>query len=760
MSNETCYVYSCNPDHDGDGVPNRLDLDSDNDGIPDNIEAQTTLGYVASSSDNNNNGLADNYEFGATLGLTPVDTDSDGTPDYLDTDSDNDGIADFRETGGGYGTDVGGNGLAPERETADDYSDVNGTYSDSPVNDFSDEDNDVNDGGDVDFRDEFSDTDRDAQSNTVDLDNDNDGILDKDECAGSQAELSLKLTDNDGSTATTTDNGGGTLETTLTATGGTGIANTNGTVEINFRAQLINPDNSTIGPCKLTFRLGEFDDGIRLDIGTNTVLNFNQLHWGQVCEFAPGALFDSDPSTTSGNVGWTPWTGEGNPELIVTNNSIQLMVDTNIPGERRDIIPYLDKTKGTGSNAFIYKTNDFTCADSNGTGFTLYNANQNTATKLRNVTATASIYACNDTDGDGVPNMYDLDSDNDGIYDVVESGSGVAHTDGLPNGPINALGIPQSVDGNNDGVIDYTLANSDGDAANLYDFLVLDADGDGCNDVIEAGLNDSDNDGMIGAGSPTVDAQGRTTGSGGYATPADNDENGAFDFQEVGVAPSGAIPFNTIQLCPGTEGTKLFPTTALARYTYRWEVSTESGTYAPVINDLTYAGAQTDTLRILKALATLDGLRYRVVITDPSFACASTISNGITLSIFNSPNAGTDGTLEVCDVTQPTNLFSGIVGAHETRGRWLSESANIDISNPEQVRFDEKGFGRFIFTYVVDATATCPADSSIVQVRLDPACFRVTATPVQITVDEDSTITVNVLTNDTDANGGDLPLFC
>ncbi len=66
--------------------------------------------------------------------------------------------------------------------------------------------------------------------------------------------------------------------------------------------------------------------------------------------------------------------------------------------------------------------------------------------------------------------MFDLDSDNDGIYDVVESGSGVAHTDGLPNGPINAFGIPQSVDGNNDGVIDYTLANSDGDAATCTTF--------------------------------------------------------------------------------------------------------------------------------------------------------------------------------------------------------------------------------------------------------------------------------------------------
>ncbi len=91
-------------DTDGDGVLNQLDLDSDDDSIPDNIEAQSTIGYISPSGSNagitdaNNNGLDDNYESsqGGT-DLTPPDTDSDGTPDYLDSDSDNDRVSDCME---------------------------------------------------------------------------------------------------------------------------------------------------------------------------------------------------------------------------------------------------------------------------------------------------------------------------------------------------------------------------------------------------------------------------------------------------------------------------------------------------------------------------------------------------------------------------------------------------------------------------------------------------------------------------------------
>lgn len=85
-------------DLDEDGVPNHKDLDSDGDGIPDNIEAQTTAGYIApSGNDADKDGLDDAYE--ATGGLTPVNTDGADNPDYLDTDSNNQGGDDKVEAG-------------------------------------------------------------------------------------------------------------------------------------------------------------------------------------------------------------------------------------------------------------------------------------------------------------------------------------------------------------------------------------------------------------------------------------------------------------------------------------------------------------------------------------------------------------------------------------------------------------------------------------------------------------------------------------
>ena len=105
-------------DTDGDGLENFLDLDSDDDLIPDAVEAQPTTGYQTPSigSDADGDGIVDTFddgtgEHGGNFAL-PVDSDWDGTPDYLDTDSDNDGMDDATESGlTGTGTDADNDGI-------------------------------------------------------------------------------------------------------------------------------------------------------------------------------------------------------------------------------------------------------------------------------------------------------------------------------------------------------------------------------------------------------------------------------------------------------------------------------------------------------------------------------------------------------------------------------------------------------------------------------------------------------------------------
>ena len=110
-------------DTDGDGVPDYIDADSDNDGIFDTVEydAKGDIdvdgdgrgdGYDADSliSDDEadgdgllaiidgNDSDSDASDHGSAAYATPLDSDSDGVPDYLEVDSNNDGVYDIEDT--------------------------------------------------------------------------------------------------------------------------------------------------------------------------------------------------------------------------------------------------------------------------------------------------------------------------------------------------------------------------------------------------------------------------------------------------------------------------------------------------------------------------------------------------------------------------------------------------------------------------------------------------------------------------------------
>jgi gliding motility-associated-like protein len=113
------------------------------------------------------------------------------------------------------------------------------------------------------------------------------------------------------------------------------------------------------------------------------------------------------------------------------------------------------------------------------------------------------IPAVFDTDGDNIPNHLDLDSDNDGISDLFESGhtgfdlNGDGILDGNPsdfglNGFFNPLAT--NPDGP-DAMENYLLSDTDSDG--VLNFLDLDADNDGIHDITEGsnGNLDVNNDG-------------------------------------------------------------------------------------------------------------------------------------------------------------------------------------------------------------------------------------------------------------------------
>ncbi|NVK53777.1 MAG: hypothetical protein HWD85_12650, partial [Flavobacteriaceae bacterium] len=97
-----------------------------------------------------------------------------------------------------------------------------------------------------------------------------------------------------------------------------------------------------------------------------------------------------------------------------------------------------------------------------------------------------------DFDNDGIPNHLDLDSDNDGIPDIIEAQSTAGYI--APNGVVGANGLDSAYE-NNDTASATGLGGASGsglintDSTGNPDYLDLDSDGDGVSDTIEANTN-------------------------------------------------------------------------------------------------------------------------------------------------------------------------------------------------------------------------------------------------------------------------------
>ncbi|MBO6656084.1 MAG: DUF4347 domain-containing protein [Pseudomonadales bacterium] len=495
-------------DTDSDGIFDYLDIDSDNDGITDNVEAQLTNDYVFPSG-TYTNGLDDAY---GPVGLLVTNTDGDATPDFLDSDSDGDGTPDIEERGDGAPTsltsttDTDGDGLLDIFEGSEindvDVSDENisGTGTMTLVFNLSDSDGDTNADGmnadpslniDLDFREDSNDPDNDGFSNASDLDDDNDGILDTDEGFGTvliedNQIFSIRLPDNTPTTAT--------IVVDLSTYG----------IDVGDTVQILGFESQ--GRMQGGFGGGEF-----------FTLIFNQGF---------GAQEENGTYTTNQDYG----------------GLVSLQAD--LAAQNMDVITIVD-------------------IDGNGTpGITVTLDPEDAVVPIDTFTNAVEVFfdiqltdAARDSDGDGLPDYLDIDSDNDGITDNVEAQPtndydfpDGTYTNGLDDAYVGGL---SPVDTDGDGIDDFIDTDSDQDGrpdvAERDDIQPVfvsdttDTDGDGLLDIFEgSNVNDIDaNDENLGTPTDTMsltftlrDIDGDTDSDGLNADPSLSPEPIDFDFRD------------------------------------------------------------------------------------------------------------------------------------------------------------------------------------------------------------------------------------
>ena len=293
-----------------------------------------------------------------------------------------------------------------------------------------------------------------------------------------------------------------------------------------------------------------------------------------------------------------------------------------------------------------------------------------------------------DTDNDTVLDFYDLDSDNDGIFDLIETGQlgTLSDTDlnGVVDGPnygINGWSdaAETSPDSNE---IGYILNDLDNDT--LFTYLDTDSDGDECSDVIEAGFSDVNQDDFLGGAPPTVNTNGLVNNAtDGYTLPN-------IDYLTTAPISITTQPENTIACELSTVSISVVsPETE----TYQWELSTDGVNWTTLTDNATYSGTQTAVLTISMTPISYSGYLYRVKLDRAGNSCGI-YSDEIDLKVDELPVANTAPVMRLCDddnngtmpfdLTTQNNSITTVSGMtityHESQ---LDADGNIDaITSP------------------------------------------------------------------------------
>ncbi|MGK0307664.1 MAG: hypothetical protein ACI8RP_000619, partial [Urechidicola sp.] len=456
-------------DTDNDGIPNRLDTDSDGDGCLDTIEAGTS--NDGTTTDANNNGLLDQYEDGTT-----------GTINYVST----------------Y------NQYAEDKNTN-----------------------------------QCTDTDGDGISDVDDLDDDNDGILDVVEnltikpALWLDANQSRSITkDGNGLVNQWRDKSGNDRHvsevTNKPIYSGTGL-NSMPTVTfdgINDRLNMasgldIARNKSALTVLAVFQRTGGNGSQGTVFAATTAVNNFarSALYAGTTRLQAGGRRIDGDGyqfinttySAADVNLGVAKF-DFGNSDLFVgMNGTYTAKTDFHTAGSTSDTnSPFvsLGQTRNTlffgghiSELVVIESVDPATIEKIEG-----YLAHKwGLASKLPSSHPYKSTAYTIDIDGDGIPNSLDTDSDNDGCPDAIEGGANFTNaniSNGMLTGAVDSNGVPTQA-----GASGQTIGDSQNDGVQSTDCLTLpcaglvggtgdndDFDGDG---VCNSADLDGDNDGIL-----------------------------------------------------------------------------------------------------------------------------------------------------------------------------------------------------------------------------------------------------------------------
>ncbi|WP_131431029.1 lectin-like domain-containing protein [Chryseobacterium formosense] len=293
-----------------------------------------------------------------------------------------------------------------------------------------------------------TDSDSDGVADMCDLDDDNDGILDTDECSGSNKVVNGTFANSNNWNLANWGIGSGYASITNDGN----VANTNtitqivnglsqGTVNLNFSALFFNGGNQE--------RLDVYLGSTRYASFVSAAGNGNVT---VTTENGATVNIASFPESSSWSTGW---------------QNIQ-MTFPNTTSDFTKVLKFDAYRTGSGNGDDI---------------------------GLDNISLT--IPNC-DTDGDGIPNYLDLDSDGDGCFDAIEGSDSVKlaqlKANGSINGVIDSQGVPVLVNVGGAADINSAQGQSVGTSQDSTLNACIDTDGDGVPDLEDL---DNDNDGIL-----------------------------------------------------------------------------------------------------------------------------------------------------------------------------------------------------------------------------------------------------------------------